>query len=108
MFEKGDLNSHLISTSDGNQLSLQEIWLPKHLVNSCIKTSESWSKSDFFWVLDFFPKKEKLNLDFFLLSQETWLLCVFNIFLSNQANPREVLANCIQALQQKQEQYQQK
>ena len=55
----------------------------------------------------FFPKK-KLNLDFFLLSQETWLLCVFNIFLSNQANPREVLANCIQALKQKQEQYQQK
>ena len=58
------------------------------------------------WI--FFSKKEKLNLDFFLLSQETWLLCVFNIFLSNQANPREVLANCIQALQQKQEQHKQK
>ena len=103
MFEIGDLNSHSISTSDGNQLSLQEIWLPKHLLNSCIKTSESWFKSDFFWALEFFNKK-KLNLDFFLLSQETWLLCVFNIFLSSQANPREVLANCIQALQQKQEQ----
>ena len=46
---------------------------------------------------NFFQKKEKLNLDFFLLSQETWLLCVFNIFVSNQANPREVLANCIQS-----------
>ena len=33
---------------------------------------------------------------------------MFNIFLSNQANPREVLANCIQALQQKQEQHKQK